>query len=421
MRRALAVLATAALVGAGAMADFPAVNQLPARPELPDPLVSLDGKKVTTKEQWNAERRPELQKLFQHYMYGYFPGKPAEFRHRVDRVDPAALGGKATLKEVTLTLGAGDGKTRDVHLLLVVPNKRAGKVPVIFGLNFTGNHSVLADPKIRLPLTWIAENRKGVKNNRASDEGRGTAVDTWSIEQTIDAGYAVATVYYGDVEPDRKDLREGVQAIFRSQDGPTNWGTVAAWAWGISRCLDYLATEPDLDMSRVVVMGHSRLGKATLLAAAFDLRIAVAIPHQAGCGGTAPNRTRNPKSETVKVINKSFPHWFNGPFKEFGEQVERLPFDQHCLLACVAPRPVLYSNALDDQWANPDGQFEMLAAADPVYKLLGSPGLSAKTRPEIGTLVDSPLGYFIRAGKHSVTPEDWRMFVRFADAQWKRK
>jgi cephalosporin-C deacetylase-like acetyl esterase len=188
----------------------------------------------------------------------------------------------------------------------------------------------------------------------------------------------------------------------------------------VSRCIDYLVTDSDIDASRIVVFGHSRLGKTTLLAAAFDERIAVAIPHQAGCGGTGPSRTKNPKSETVERINKAFPHWFNGPFKEFSTQVNRLPFDQHCLIALVAPRPVLLSNALDDQWANPDGQFDMLVAADPVYKLLGSPGVGAKVRPQIGQLLDSPLGFFIREGKHSTTPEDWRMFVRFADKQLKR-
>jgi hypothetical protein len=151
------------------------------------------------------------------------------------------------------------------------------------------------------------------------------------------------------------------------------------------------------------------------LAAAFDERIALAVPHQAGCGGTAPSRTTNPKAETVKRINTSFPHWFNGAFKEFNDQVDRLPFDQHCLAALVAPRPLLYTNAVEDQWANPEGQFQMLRAADPVYRLLGAGGLEAKEMPEPGKLIDSRLGYFIRPGKHSMTREDWKVYLDFAD------
>src|SRR5262249_26018850 len=152
-----------------------------------------------------------------------------------------------------------------------------------------------------------------------------------------------------------------------------------------------------------------------LLAAAFDERIALAIPHQAGCGGTAPSRTTNPKAETVKAINTSFPHWFNSTFKEFNDQVDRLPFDQHCRIALGAPRPVLLSNAQEDQWANPDGQFEMLRAADPVYRLVGAGGLEGKQMPEPGRLSGGPLGYYVRSGQHSMTREDWKVFLDFAD------
>jgi hypothetical protein len=421
MRTILAALGLLAL-GAWTMADFPPVNDLPARPELPDPLVCLDGKKIDTKQDWLAKRKPELKQLFQHYMYGTFPEKPADLAFKVERIDPMALGGKATLKEVTISFGPPE--TPRIHLLVVVPNKRTGPVPVIFGLNFTGNHSVLADPKIALPKTWVASNKVGVKNNRATDEGRGTAIGTWSIEQTIDAGYAVATAYYGDIDPDRADLREGIQPHLAkpgTTPGPSDWGTIAAWAWGMSRCIDYLVTDSAIDASQIVAFGHSRLGKTTLLCAAFDERVAVAIPHQSGCGGAGPSRARSTKAESVEKITKQFPHWFDGHFKEFGTQVDKLPFDQNCLIALVAPRPVLLSNAMEDQWANPDGQFAMLKSADSVYKLFGSVGLAVQARPAVGTLVDSPLGYFIRDGKHSTTPEDWRIFVRYADAQLKKR
>ena len=164
------------------------------------------------------------------------------------------------------------------------------------------------------------------------------------------------------------------------------------------------STDKDIDSEKIIVVGHSRLGKTALLAAAFDERIALAIPHQAGCGGTAPSRSNDPKAESVKRINTSFPHWFDGDFKEFNDQPDRLPFDQHCLVALVAPRPVLFMPTRSRiQWANPTGQFEVLKAADPVYRLLGAGGLAAKEMPEVGKLIDSTLGYYIRPGKHSMT------------------
>jgi len=394
-------------------ADLPPVPELAANAELPDPLVMLDGTRITTKKAWVEKRRPELKELFQHYMYGYAPPAPKKMDFKVERVDPKALNGKATLKEVTISFGPPG--TPKIHLLLVIPNKRTGPAPVFVGMNVRGNHTVLNDDKIALPTAWVG-NGKGVKNNRATDAGRGTEVDVWNIEQTIDQGYAVATLYCGDVDPDRADVREGIQPHLRKEGdkpGPSDWGTIAAWAWGIQRVIDYLATDSDIDMARIIVVGHSRLGKTALLAAAFDERVALAIPLQAGCGGTAPSRGKI--GESVKQINDRFPHWFNGAFKEFNEKPERLPFDQHCLVALMAPRPVLFGNAVEDSWANPAGQFDVLKAAAPVYKLLGAGGLDAKQMPEPGVLVSSTLGYYIRAGKHSMRAEDWRMFVEFAN------
>jgi hypothetical protein len=389
--------------------DFPEAAKLPARPELPDPLVMFSGQPVTTKEQWTKERRPELKKLFERYMYGGAPA-PVKIQAKVERTDPKALGGKATLKEITIILGGVEAAK--IHLLLVIPNNRSKPAPVFVGMNFAGNHAVLDDPKIRLSTAWVYGTYPGVKKNRATEASRGTQKDVWNIEDAIDRGYAVATFYSGDIDPDRADVREGIQQFFGGK-GPHDWGTIAAWAWGLQRVIDYLVTDPDIDTARIIVVGHSRLGKTALLAGAFDERIAVVIPHQAGCGGTAPSRGKI--GESVKRINTSFPHWFNAAFKEFNEQPERLPFDQHCLIAMCAPRPVLLSNAVEDSWANPGGQFEMLLAADPVYRLLGAKGVGAKQMPERGKLLDSTLGYYIRDGKHSMNRDDWRVFLDFAD------
>lgn len=410
-----ALLMTLAVTGAASSGDFPDPAKLPLKQDLPDPLVMFNGAKVTSKEQWQKDRRPELKKLYEHYMFGHAPAAP-RVNGNVERTDTKALNGKATLKEITLTFAGIDGPK--IRVLLVVPNKRNGPAPVFVGINFAGNHAALDDPKIQLNPNWIPGNYKGVKDNKATDASRGSQKEVWNIEDAIDRGYAVALFYAGDIDADRKDVREGIQKHFPNAD----WSTIHAWAWGFSRVIDYLVTLPEIDASRIIVVGHSRMGKTALLAGAFDERIALVIPHQAGCGGSAPSRAiGNKGAESVERINTSFSHWFNQRFKEFNKEPERLPFDQHCLIAMCAPRPVLLSNAVEDKWANPDGQFQLLVAADPVYKLLGSKGIASKTMPEVGKLMDSPLGYYIRDGKHSMTREDWRVFLDFADRNLKAR
>ncbi|MBI3822128.1 MAG: acetylxylan esterase [Planctomycetes bacterium] len=411
------IIMALAVTGVAISGDLPTPDQLPLKAELPDPLAMFEkGAKVTTKEQWEKRRRPELKHLFEHYMYGKAPKAP-KVNAKVERIDKNALGGKATLKEITLTFAGIDGPK--IHVLLVVPNKK-GPHPVFVGMNFCGNHAVLNDPKITLNPNWMYGNRKGVKDNKATEQARGTDVEVWNIEDIIDRGYAIATFYSGDIDPDRADER-GIQKYFGNE---FDWSTIRAWAWGYSRVIDYLETlEDEIDTKRIIVVGHSRLGKTALLCCAFGERVALCIPHQAGCGGSGPSRPAvgNKGAESVKRINTSFPHWFNKRFKDFNEEPERLPFDQHCLIALCAPAPVLLSNAVDDKWANPDGQFALLVAADPVYKLMGSKGIAAKNMPAVGKLMDSPLGYWIRAGKHSMNRDDWQVFLDFADKHLKAK
>lgn len=395
--------------------DFPPVEKLPLQHDLPDPLRLLNGQKVSTPEQWRADRRGELKALFERYMYGRAPEAPANLRATVVARDEKYFGGKATKKDLTLTFGPE--RTPPIHLLLVVPNQRKRPAPVFVGENFHGNHTLVDDPSVSLPTVWVPSRGPGVEQNRATDAGRGTSIGVWNLEGSIDRGYAVASFYCGDVDPDKPDFSDGVHAAYfksgQSKPGPHEWGTIAAWAWGISRAVDYLVTDDDLDGKRIAVVGHSRLGKTALLAAAMDERIAMAIPLQAGCGGTAPSRGK--VGESVKQINDHFPHWFCTTFKEFNSQVDRLPFDQHSLVALVAPRPVLFANAVEDEWANPAGQFEVLQAANPVYRLLGVTGLNVDKMPENGKLVGDRLGYFIRPGKHSMALIDWQAFWDFAD------
>ncbi len=409
---ALAVMTTTL-----AAADFPAPDALPATPALPDPLVMQDGTKVATKEDWLLKRAPELRALFQHYMYGTRPGTLHGVEGKIIREDKAALGGKATLREVEVNCGLA----APVHLLVVIPNHREKPAACFLGMNFRGNYQLLPDPQIKLPQGWTRE--------KPTDELRGKEVDTWNIEQSIDRGYAVATFYSADVVPDDKDLAETALQKFRengsAERGPSDTATIMAWSWGFSRMLDYLLTVPEIDGQRVAVVGHSRNGKTALLAAAMDERIALAIPSQAGCGGTAPSRAKpelatpnsvgRPTVETLPVINKAFPHWFCGNFKAFNEAITKLPFDQHELIALCAPRPVLLSNAQEDLWANPDGQFALLHAAAPVYALFGEKPALPEERPAINALLNERLGYFIRPGKHSMTTLDWKNWLDYAD------
>jgi dienelactone hydrolase len=383
---------------------------------MPDPFVLQNGKRVASRNEWVNQRRTELEGLFQHYMYGDIP-------HVVTRATvlgqyPDFLHGKATLKLVSLEVGPGSAPKID--LMLVVPNQRRAPSPVFLALNFCGNHALTMDPRVPLAQGWMYDWSKGVTNHAATEAARGAQAADWPLSRIVERGYALASFYNGDVDSDRQDVSEGLYARLAGNDpaknNPTNRGSIAAWAWGFHTCVDYLVKDPDLDPKKIAALGHSRNGKAALLAAAFDERIAVAFPHQAGCGGSAPSRGKT--GESVKAINDRFPHWFNAEFKKFNDAPELLPFDQNCLVALCAPRAVLFSAAEDDQWANPKGQFAVLRAADPVYKFLGVEGLGVPEMPPDGQLVGGRLGYFIREGKHSMTANDWEVFMDFADKQF---
>jgi len=382
---------------------WPQVSELPLRHELPDPLVLFDGKPVTSKGMWQNRRRAELKLLFEHYEYGTLPPE-MNFSSRLEYADKNMFGGKATLKLVTIRFGQREPR---IDLMIVVPNHRAKSAPVFLGMNFGGNYGLVTNTIVPLP-------RGNNRGKPFTEAGRAKQLGIWNIEQSIDRGYAVATYFCNDVEPDEADPTNGVREILFPAKGSAAFGTIAAWAWGLQRVVDYLSKEKDFDSRRIAVVGHSRLGKAAIVAAAFDTRIAMVIPLQSGTGGAAPSRG-NSESESVARINTTFPHWFCDEFKKFNDQPERLPFDQHCLIAMCAPRPVLLGCATEDKWANPVGQFEMLKAADKVYRLVGTDGLAATNMPAVNQVVDSTLGYFIRPGKHSMTKGDWNVFLDYAD------
>lgn len=419
MRTAFATLGVAAVTAALA-ADLPPPDQLPSAPEMPSPVVMRDGSKVATKADWETKRRPELKELFQHYMYGSYPAKPEKVTGKVLFEDAKAFGGKGTLREVEITFGPPEWPK--IYLLVATPN---GKTPAacFVGPNFQGNHCLVADERVRITPDWCYANTPGVKDNKATAVGRGKVLDVWPFELALDKGYAVATFYSGDIQPDRPDVQEGMRkthGVAPGKKNPAETATVMWWAWGVHRAVDLLVTDPAIDPKRIAVVGHSRLGKTALLAGAFDDRIAVVIPHQSGCGGAGPSRSKSDKAESVARITKAFPHWFCGNFTAFGGDTTKLPFDQNDLVALCAPRPVLMTNAEEDQWANPSGQFDVLRAAAPAYELydVAKPVVADKM-PATGTLAAERLGYFIRTGKHSMTPADWKVYLEFAD-KWLR-
>ncbi|HEX7085897.1 MAG TPA: hypothetical protein VF198_06000 [Vicinamibacterales bacterium] len=384
---------------------------------LPDPLTMESGEPVRDAAAWRERRRPEILRLFETHVYGRTPAERAGLAADEPALERGVLGGAATRKQVTLRIRR-NGRELPVELLVYLPAKATGPVPVFLGLNFRGNQAVSTDPGIRLAKSWLPDRDPGVVNHRATDASRGTAASRWPVETIVGRGYALATAYYGDFDPDFDDgFANGAHPLFyrpgQSRPADGEWGSIGAWAWGLSRLLDYLETDPDIDATRAAVLGHSRLGKTALWAAAQDERFALAISNDSGCGGAA--LSRRIFGETVAHITKSFPHWFTARFATYARREAELPVDQHQLLALIAPRPLYVASAADDLWADPRGEFLGALGADPVYRLLGTEGLGTTEWPAVDTPVGRTIGYHVRRGGHDVTDYDWAQFLAFAD------
>ena len=379
---------------------------------------TLPGLQATTLDNWNKIRRPQIEKLLETQMFGHSPGKPQKTSAEITGIDNQALGGKAIRKQVTVSM-TNNGKTAKLDILIYLPANAKGPVPLFLGLNFAGNHTVNADPGIVLSKQLIGPKPDyALVSNETKEKTRGRAASQWQVEKILERGYGLATIYYGDIDPDYDDgFQNGIHPLFykpgQTKPAPDEWASVAAWAWGLSRAMDYLETDKAIDSHRVAVMGHSRLGKATAWAGAHDTRFAIVILNESGEGGAALSH-RN-FGETVARINTSFPHWFCGNYKQYNDNEAAMPFDSHMIIALIAPRPVYIASAEGDQWSDPHGEFLGGRNADPVYALFGKKGLGTDEMPGLHQPIMNTIGYHVRAGKHDVTAYDWDQYLAFAD------
>lgn len=368
---------------------------------LPDVLAGPDGRPAVTPEDWKTRCRPHQFALLEAHVYGQRLPDAAVFPVGEPEKSSVTLAGgvRATRLQARLRLGNGE-QAPVVDVLLYLPESDK-PVPVFLNLNFTGNQAEHADPAIRMCEAWLPNDEKsGVRDNRATEASRGANARRWPVEAMLARGYGMATACYGDIFPDKPDGRAE--------------GAIAAWAWGLSRILDWLVRQPEIDATRVIVVGHSRNGKAALWAGACDERFAMVVSNESGCGGAALER-RN-FGETTADITRKFPHWFCPKYAEYAGRAAEMPTDQHALLAMVAPRPLYVASAIDDRWADPRGEFLGAVAADPVWKLFGLEGLGSAEWPAVDTPVGSGrIGYHVRSGKHDLLEYDWQRFADFAD------
>ncbi len=385
---------------------------------LPDPLLFENGEKVKTAQDW-AKRRREIFRLFEEEVYGVSPQWKGNLKASVVYENLNALDGLAILREIKITLQYHD-RELDFYVLLHLP-KSVQPVPVFLGFNFFGNHTTSDDPGIMVTQSWVRNSQSfGITDNRATEDSRGLRINRWPAMEVVSRGYGLATIYYGDVDPDFDDgFENGVHGLMGKKHKENSWGSIAAWAWGLSRVMDFFETYEPVDVNRIAVIGHSRLGKAALWAGAMDKRFAIVISNNSGCGGAALSMRRF--GETVGRINSNFPHWFAGNFKRYNENEDLLPVDQHQLLALIAPRPLYVASAEEDRWADPKGEFLASVEATPVYQLLGFTGLPVNEMPGLNQPVHGTIGYHIRSGVHDIVLYDWEQYMNFADKFFKNK
>jgi pimeloyl-ACP methyl ester carboxylesterase len=362
---------------------------------LPDVLKTIDNKPVRARGAWEKVRRPEIIKLFENNIYGQMPITFDGIKFSKTADDQPAMDGKAILKQVLIEVFKGS-KTVQINLTLFVPVHADKPAPVFLLINNRGRDN--------------------------TDPTREKKSEFWPAEMVIDSGYAIAAFHVSDLAPDDKDSYvKGVLELYPEQLKADNgMKAIGAWAWGASRAMDYFEKDADIDAKKVIIVGHSRGGKASLWAAAEDRRFAACVTNCSGNSGAAIARRQF--GERVSVINTRFPHWFNTNYKKFNDKEELLPVDQHMLIALVAPRPLYATNASKDLWADPTGTFLALKNAEKVYALFDVKSRLPKMPPGINEPVyKSKIAYHNREGEHNMTSYDWGNFVNWANYNFGRR
>ena len=383
---------------------------------LPDPLICNDGQQVTTADEWEKVRRPEILEIFMSKVYGRTPTDKIDVSYTLLAFDPKAMDGKATCKQILFTFTNGK-KTIDAILLLYIPNHVQGRVPVFVGYNFMGNQTTTLEPSI-----YYSPGLRFVHGKDSPVWTRGAQKNRWCYDKILERGYAVATMCYHDIYPDRAELRDySVASLFPDYiSGSKNhdeWEAIGVWAWGSSRIVDYLEREGRIDMSKIAIMGHSRQGKAALWSGAQDSRFKVVISNDSGCGGAA--LSKRVYGENIARITTVLSHWFCPAFSQYAGNEENLPFDQHEMLALIAPRHLYVASAEGDLWADPKGEYLSAYYTNKVYELYKMKGLDSPVPPAVHQPIMNDVGYHIRAGKHDVTDYDWERFMDFCDLHFK--
>ena len=359
---------------------------------LPDPLLMSDGRRVTDAGTWRTRRRPEILRMYETDIYGRIPANAPKMTWEVVDTDPAAKGNTAIMRRAVGRIGtAADGPR--VTMMIYTPSKANRPVPLILLVNFGGGPPV---------------------------EGRPPSTANFAeppvAAEILARGWGYAMVGYNDIQPDRLNtFNQGVigQTLPAGQQPKLDeWGTIGAWAWGVSRIIDYFETDKLVDAKKIAVQGHSRIGKTALWASALDERIAAVYASCSGEMGAA--LARRDWGETVDDMAQNFPYWFAGNFQKYAGHWNDMPVDAHMLIALSAPRPVFITGGTGDQWADPVGEFLAGVAAGPVYRLLGKKDLGVRQIPALDTpLTKGDIGWHYHTGGHAATPADWNAFLEF--------
>lgn len=377
---------------------------------LPDPLVLASRELVRDSETWYQKRRPEIMRLFEDNQFGRSPGRPADMSFDVYDKGTPALDGRAIRKQITVYFSS-DKTGPQMNMLVYLPADANKPVPLLLNLSFFANSSVVDDPGIKPGEVW-GRDKKKVPAPKSMNFGK------LNVTPFLAHGIGVASVYYGDIEPDfQGGIQYGVRRLYlkpgQTEPEPDEWGAIAAWAWGLSRAMDYLETDNGVDANRVAILGVSRLGKTVLWAGAHDPRFALVIASCSGEGGAALSRRNYGETIAHLVALSRYPYQFCTNYQKYGDHVDQLPVDAHMLLALIAPRPVLLQTGDQDTWSDPKGEFLSAVAAGPVYRLLGKQGLDTDQMPPAGQAILNTIGYYMHAGGHGTLPPDWDQFLKF--------